>query len=142
MRAFFGAKCDDEILLEPGTFDKLIKHAEAMLQNESMKEQEHSQAIVAITSNGNVVGCVRENAFAPEISSERLFFKQLDDGHDTEIKKIGVMWSDGSIDMLSYDLRKKLCDLNEKNKNAEMLLPEMRGGYIIRTIVQTLSAQN
>lgn len=53
------------------------------------------------------------------------------------ISKILCVWSDGIIDLPSYYLRKKLCELNENNINCEILLSGVEG-VNTRTILQTL----
>lgn len=55
----------------------------------------------------------------------------------TDIRQVVCMWSDGSLDVPSYDFRQMICDLHENNQNAEMLLRGEKG-YLKKTIAQVM----
>ncbi len=57
--------------------------------------------------------------------------------NDTHILKILTVWKNGQLDLPSYQLRQALIQLNENNKDADIILQGM-DGYIIKKISQTM----
>lgn len=89
-----------------------------------------------MTAKGNIFGAVTEDGRKYYESCADKVFEQLADSQETEVGRIVCLWDGGPLDISSYYFRKKLCDLNENNKNAEMLL-EGENEYHIRTVEQT-----
>lgn len=54
------------------------------------------------------------------------------------IRKIVCIWEGGSVDLPAFLLRKKLCEVNPENKNAEILLTAAGGVATVRKISDTI----
>jgi len=72
-----------------------------------------------------------------ESSKENEILNKLKENEDTEISKIICMWNDGCVDLPSFHFRKSICELNEKNKDAEILL-NGKDGFFVSKIDRTL----
>lgn len=116
----------------------MIKQAEALIEGGGFKGNGCANAIVIMTAKGNTFGAVTEDGRMEDgyCACADKVLEQLTDSRDTEVKMIVCLWDGGPLDISSYYFRKKLCDLNENNKNAEMLL-EGENEYHIRTVEQT-----
>ena len=105
----------------------MIKQAEALIEAGGFKGNRCANAIVVMTAKGNIVGAVTEDGRKYYESCADKVFEQLADSQETEVGRIVCLWDGGARDSSSYYFRKKLCDLNESNKNAEMLLEAENG---------------
>ena len=63
--------------------------------------------------------------------------EELELKKDTRILKLITVWKNGQLDLPSYQLRQALIQLNENNKDADIILQGM-DGYIIKKISQTM----
>lgn len=135
MKTIFDAKSEEDNVSELGIFESMKKRAESLL--ETCKAQTYTQVVVVLTSNHNLYGMVIDHVMDPTHRCEHAFLKELQGQHDTDIRQMVCMWSEGSLDMPSYDFRQMICDLHENNKNAEMLL-QGASGYLKKTIAQTM----
>lgn len=113
---------------------KLLTLAEETLANSPKTHM--SQAIVFLTQAGNTYCFYTplDNYSATEDQIVAI----LAEKNDTAINSLVAMWENGSIDIVSHSLRKKLIALNESNQNAWMFL---RGdsGYTVCTINSTMT---
>ena len=105
----------------------MIKQAEALIEAGGFKGNRCANAIVVMTAKGNIFGAVTEDGRQYYESCADKVFEQLADSQETEVGRIVCLWDGGPLDISSYYFRKKLCDLNESNKNAEMLLEAENG---------------
>lgn len=112
MKTIFYAKSEDEIVGELGEFELIKKRADAL--RKICEVQPYTQIVVILTSNHNMYGTVIDNVMDSAHPCEYAFLKELQNKHDTDIRQVVCMWSDGSLDVPSYDFRQMICDLHEK----------------------------
>ncbi len=115
---------------DKAVFDELKDLAEQALEN--AEQNQYTQAVVLLTANGNKYSILLENALSNEIN-----FAKLSDANDTEISGILCMWQDGNVDVPSMHFRKKLCDLDPLNENAEIFV-RTRDGFSAVKLKNTL----
>lgn len=135
MKTIFYAKSEDEIVGELGEFELIKKRADTL--RKICEVQPYTQIVVILTSNHNMYGTVIDNVMDSAHPCEYAFLKELQNKHDTDIRQLVCMWSDGNLDVPSYDFRQMICDLHENNQNAEMLLRGAKG-YLKKTIAQVM----
>ena len=82
----------------------------------------YTQAIVLRSSKENEYGIVIRNALSEEKSDEQVLLQKIQDAKDSEICFVLCMWQDQCIDIPSYNFRKSLLKLNEKNSEAKLFV--------------------
>ena len=111
------------------TLNKLLSMARETL-DASLKNN-RSQAIVILTQIGNIY-CF----YAPweeYCATEDQIVTILAEKNDTAVAAVLGMWEDGCVDVVSYKLREKLVTLDERNREALLVL-QGQAGYVVRTI--------
>lgn len=126
-----------KIFAEPGTFEPMIKQAEALIEDGGFKGNGCANAIVVMTAKGSIFGAVTEDGRMEDgyCACADKVLEQLADSQETEVKRIVCLWDGGPLDISSHYFRKNLYDLNKNNKNAEILLGA-ENGYHIRALEQ------
>lgn len=124
-------------------FEELLSVIKNALQ--SVTPHQYTQVIAVCSDNGYIYHSIINNALSKEKTIEEQLINQLIENDSTLVKKVVCIWAkDGvnvdmldRVDMPSYDFRKKLCDCNSDNVNAEILLCG-KEGFITKTIGQTM----
>lgn len=129
----------DNVMSSPtpvGEFRIMIDKAKEIKQKNLLSD--YSQIIVVWTiNNGCYCGMISVNDNAEDIKNSDLW-NVLTVNDDVEIKSIVCMWPDEYFDMPSYTFRKMLCDLNQNNANAEMILSG-QDCFVYRKIIHTFT---
>ena len=102
-----------------------------------MPTGEFTQAIAVHTDSDHIYVQTIANALSEDKSDETHLFQMLENKGDTKIITIVCVWQSGCIDLPSYAWRQMLCDLNEENKNAAILL-QSDGEYTLKKLAVTL----
>ena len=63
--------------------------------------------------------------------------EELKQNKTTQISKIVTMWKDGGVDLPSLTFRKALVEMDEYNKNTEVVL-QGKDGYLIKRLSVTM----
>ena len=114
-------------------FEPKIENAPDLEIFKSMKEKalellsnadncKYTQAVVLRSSKGNEYGTVIRNALSKERSDEQVLLQKIQDAKDSEICFVLCMWQDQCIDIPSFNFRKSLLKLNEKNSEAKLFV--------------------
>ena len=114
-------------------FEPKIESAPDLEIFKSMKEKalellsnadncKYTQAIVLRSSKENEYGIVIRNALSEEKSDEQVLLQKIQDAKDSEICFVLCMWQDQCIDIPSFNFRKSLLKLNEKNSEAKLFV--------------------
>ncbi len=90
---------------------------------------DYAQVIVLLSSKGNVYKQIIQNAISEDESDEENIITTLKKARDTRIVKLVAVWQNRGIDHPSYRLKRKLCDLNRENINAEMLVQGFKSPF-------------
>ncbi len=133
MRSLFEIK--NPLVFDESIFTKLKNTADEILLNTEKKQ--YTQAIVLLTSCSNEYSAVIENALSVEKSDEKALLDKLIAASNTKIDLILCLWQDGSVDIPSYDFRKKLCVLNPDNADSGIFVIT-RDGYSVIKLGSTL----
>ena len=114
-------------------FEPKIENAPDFEIFKSMKEKaiellsnadncKYTQAIVLRSSKENEYGIVIRNALSEEKSDEQVLLQKIQDAKDSAICFVLCMWQDQCIDIPSFNFRKSLLKLNEKNSEAKLFV--------------------
>ena len=90
------------------------------------EKAQYTQAIVLL-SQRNEYAAVINNAISKEKREEEALLKRLKDADDTEVRYLLCMWADGNIDLPSFDFRKMLCEVSEKNIDTQIFVMTQNG---------------
>lgn len=101
-------------------FDNMLSTAKEILAD--AEKSEHTQAVVFLTSSKKEYYVLINNALSPDKECECDLVANLKANEDTEISYILCMWHEGSVDLPSYDFRKMLLQMDEKNANSEIFV--------------------
>ena len=112
-------------------FDEMVKLAEDTLQK--APNGAHTQAIVWKGLDGRFGAWRIENACSPDEKEESALIQALTAQSEGRFSHLLCMWQDGSIDLPSHRLRKKLTDLHPDNAVANVFVLT-GGGYQIRKL--------
>ncbi len=119
-----------EIVLE-----KMQELAAMALKSTELNEK--AQAIVLLTHKGNAYCYVINDALSKDKAEEDGLLQILTESADTEIKYILCLWLNGGLDLPSYDLRKKLCKINDRNLHAGIFVNTFED-VVIRELKDTV----
>ena len=109
----------------------------AKLEMSKRKNFNNGQIIVMLSSKGNLYfAIITDICTMCEPDRDIALLEELSQVNDAHIEKLICMWAGGGFDIPSYTFRKKLCAINEKNSNAEMLLCS-ENVYIKKTIAES-----
>ena len=98
---------------------------------------QYTQAIVLHSVEGNEYGMVIRNALSEEKYDEKALIRKIQ--NDSVICFVLCMWQDGCIDIPSFNFRKSLLKLNEKNSEAKLFVMTA-GGVSEMKLSATLKA--
>lgn len=90
--------------------------------------RQYTEAIVLLTATGKEYGTVIQDAISKTKSDEKSLLRKLSVASDTEVRYVLCMWASGGVDIPSYDFRKMLYELNNKNEDAGILI-RTKDGY-------------
>ena len=116
---------------ESSCFDEMVKLAEDALQK--APNSAHTQAIVWRGLDGSFGAWRIENACSPDEKEESALIQALTAQTNGRISHLLCMWQDGSIDLPSHRLRKKLTELHPDNAVANVFVLT-GGGYQARVL--------
>ncbi len=97
-----------EMMLEAGT-----------LISDSTIRDEITYAVVILTEKGCILGAVSS---LRDMENEQILLDTMRQTDDTLALKVLCLIGDKHIDLPSYRMRKNLCLLNSKNRDAEVFL--------------------
>ncbi len=117
------------VLQIPAKYETLVKRAHELVKQ--IAGQNTKQAMVLQTTDNQIHEAIID---APYDADETILHAI---GKDNAVIRIVCCWSDGGFDLPSYDFRKKLCDFNPNNRDAEMLLIGDRT-FIVKSIRVTM----
>ena len=132
-RGFVTVKDGKDIPYDKSEFARLIEIA-----NEELKKNNATymtQAVVFKTVKGNIYRTVISDTLADTESD--VLLKEMKNHCDTHIESIVCCWENGCVDMPSYELRKKLLSVDNKNKDALVLLQGL-DRYIVKELEKLL----
>ena len=117
-------------------FQILLSAAEAYFESYDGGRYEYHQCLVLCTASGEQkVYSFRSDSVSELIAmSCAASFPEAPES----IRKIVCIWEGGSVDLPAFLLRKKLCEVNPENKNAEILLTAAGGVATVRKISDTI----
>ena len=92
---------------------------------------EYHQCVVLKTEQGETIYSFACNTVKElvEQSCDMLINEKI-----RTVEKIVCVWEGGAIDVPPYRFMKALCELNDENKNTQILLNGGNGSYIIKSI--------
>lgn len=96
------------------TIFECMKEKAIELLSDAEKSQ-YTQAIVLHSSTGNEYSTIIRNALSEGKTDEASLLRKIQEAKDCEMCFVLCMWQDQCIDIPSFDFRKLLLDLNEKN---------------------------
>lgn len=99
-------------------FQKMLLKAKNLF-GESMSGDVHTYAVVVLTEKGCILGTASSVA---AMENEQNILDSMTQTEDTVVRKILCLTADGQIDIPSYQMRRNLCLLNSKNREAEVFL--------------------
>ena len=117
MAAFFPANDRDGAESIPKEYDMIVKHIRETCKQ--IAGDKKKQVIVLQTAGNKLYKAIVDLSYDAE-ASEQAFLNKL--GKNDIIIRLVCCWADGTFDVPSYRFRKKLCELNPENENAQMLL--------------------
>lgn len=113
----------------PLDFEKLLKEADRLLKSDPSAEQ----AIVVLTSKGNIFSFANHNVMSGSVEDEIAFVRALTGNGDAEVRYMVCMWDDATPDVPSCHLRKLLVEINPANQNIEILLKSGEG-FLVKSL--------
>lgn len=116
-------------------FDNMVSTAKEILSD--AQKSEYTQAVVFLTSSKKEYYVLINNALSPDKECEGDLVANLKANDDTEISYVLCMWHDESVDLPSYDFRKMLLQMDERNANAEIFVLT-ESGYQTKPLETTL----
>ena len=117
-------------------FCSMLSLAENYFDTNSIESFEYHQCLILKTEQG-------EKLYSFNCSSVKDLIEQSCEAIINEkinvVTKIVCMWSGKHIDVPSYKFMKMLCDLNNKNKETQILLRGAGNMYIIKKILNIIN---
>lgn len=113
-------------------FQKMMSKAESLF-GESMDCDEHVYAVVVLTEKECILGTVSS---ATAMENEQNILDIMIQTEDTVVRKVLCLTANKQIDIPSYQMRKNLCLLNSKNREAEVFL-QGNHAIVTRKIAET-----
>ena len=118
-----------EYIPAPAEFEPLVQRAIELVKQ--IAGDDTKQALFLETADNQIHEAIID---VPYVADETLLHAI---GKDHAVIRIVCCWSDGGFDVPSYDFRKKLCEFNQKNEAAEMLLIGDRR-FVVKPICVTM----
>lgn len=110
-------------------FENLMKETDKLLKSDPSAEQ----AVVVLTSKGNVFSFANHNVMSGSVEDEIAFVRALTENGDAEIRYMVCMWDDATPDIPSCHLRNLLVELNPANQDIEILLKSGEG-FLVKSL--------
>ncbi len=116
-------------------FNRMISIVDECLKE--VESESGAQAIVLLAQSGQIYRSVIPDAAAGGREAEKQLIQELKSRNDRVVAKLVCKWADGGLDLPSCSFRELLCECNEDNRNAKILLTG-GNGYLQKTIEQTI----
>ncbi len=102
----------------------MLSSAKSYFESYDQKKYEYHQCIVLNTANGEQIVCPAAADCVDALKSQECsnIESLMEKYNDNVIKKIICMWESKTIDVPASDFMKKLCEINQENRNAVVLL--------------------
>ena len=123
MQSIFELK--EKITFDLTVFDQMKQKAEELLSN--IDKSKYTQVIVLLSAKENEYSIVVRDALSKQNVDENLLLFKLQEAKDSEICFVLCMWQDSCIDVPSFNFRKLLLGLNEKNSETTMFVETADG---------------
>jgi len=128
---YYSTNDHDSVEHIPTEYDTIAKKIEDIVHH--IVDHGMKQVLVVKTSENKIYENIIDHSSDATLEEQKL----LDAiGENSNVTLIVCCWFGGTFDMPSYHFRKKLCELNENNEKAHMLLSG-ENRYILKSIKET-----
>ncbi len=131
MATFFSTNDHDSVKHIPEDYDMIVKQSQELCKQ--IAGDEKKQILVLQTADNKLYKAIVDLSSDSDAAEQALF--NVIEKKDTIIRLI-CCWANGTFDLPSYNLRKKLCELNSNNETAQMLLSGEHT-FILKAIRET-----